>query len=241
MFLIHWVPLPTPPTPAWSFPSQQPWLCLLLWCGTQMTGLDHGHGTCTAAALQTAPHEQNLPGTPGPGSSGGCGRHVSGHQLIQQPREKQMKKGHNQAEIQSEFTALACNGRCVLKKCQCWTGQSAKLGPLSSQALPWRLRVLSCCVTHGQGLGWLLLWGRNGTQSPWVCLQGTPFSPLGLFSCHGYSSCPACACWHGAIVLPWCVSLPAGKRQYWAAGTFTEMLLSSWRAHFPYIFYILKY
>lgn len=37
------------------------------------------------------------------------------------------------------------------------------------------------------------------------------------------------------------LSLTAGKRQYWAAGTFTEMLQSSWRVHFPYIFYILKY
>lgn len=36
------------------------------------------------------------------------------------------------------------------------------------------------------------------------------------------------------------LSLAAGKRQYWASGTFTLMLLSSRRVNFPYIFYILK-
>lgn len=39
-----------------------------------------------------------------------------------------MEKRHNQAEIQSEFTALVWYGRHLLKKRQRWIGQLAKAG-----------------------------------------------------------------------------------------------------------------
>lgn len=121
----------------------------------------------------------------------------------QQPGEKQMEKGCNQAEIQSGFTALACKRKYVLKKPPVLSRAAGRSWHPPTEAAgaqllcdPWAVPGMAPAVGHTKS--------HRG------------FSPLGLFSCHGYAS------WHGTTMLPWCVS------SHWLL---EKTILSSWDFH----------
>lgn len=183
MLLVRSVLPPTPPTPAPSFPTSGPGS---VWRrGTEHSRRGSTRDTepapqlrpsrpPTGAAAQPRQSPTALGSTPlrqarGKAPAGGllC---LTGWQ-IQQPGEKQTEKGHNQAEIQSGYTAPVRYGRRFLDEgLHCFQ----KLGPPPPAPGPshGRARVLTSAVTHRRRLGCQPPWHKKGTQNPWGYPRG---------------------------------------------------------------------
>lgn len=169
MLPIHSVQLPTPPTPARSFPSQQPWC----------SGVEHRwqdwtvEQECAQQLTSDCSSWAKPPGVPGSGSSGDNAA-VAGiweaTSLSNSLGRSRWRRGTTKLKFNLGSQLWPVMGDVCIKHASAEQGSWQKLGTHQQPGPPSEAVGAQLSVTHGQCPAWLLLGGRNGTQSPWLCL-----------------------------------------------------------------------